>query len=365
MGKYADMLAALGSADAEWKIESFNRLVFEITELETAMGKLVDDPGWTGESAEAARQKFWDLKLKFSDKQAKLAEATQAIEAANQLRLAAASKHADLPDGGIPWYIDAGLHGLEAGSIVAVPGIGKFVADVVVQKVTEFFGAQREAAALNELHNLEQQLVEPRKQLMANRISVTGAQHDEELPPRPPDWPGDPIVWDGDSTGSGGWSTGGGGGGGFTGGAPNPPIKLPPQPPPGWPHVTPPPPPPPPPPPTVSVDGNVGGSLSGGGFGAGGVGAGLAGAGVLAAGSKLASGGTTGSALLGGGGAAGGAGAGAGAGAKNSAMMGGGHGGGASNSKNKRNSLGLMAPKLEDDDVPKTKSKGAQAGGRE
>ena len=360
MGKYEDQLAALGADSAHWEIDYLDRLTEEIAELERKMRLSAAAPGWTGSSADAAAQKFTALEQQFKEVQVKLDNARKAIETANTLRADAVGQRDSLPAGGVPWYLQPTLTGLEIGSKVLIPGIGTFLAEVAVQKVTEFFGAQREAAAKHELELLEQALVAPRKTLADNLIGKT--DRIDPIPPKPLDWPGEPVVWSGDSDGNGGWSTGGGWGGGNGGGVPAPPrthVVLPPEPPRGWPYVT------PKDPPTVAVDSHGGGSSSFtgmGGLGAGLVGAG-AGAGALGVSGKLASSGVgSGGGLFAGGSAAGGAGA---AGKGSSAMMGGAPGGGGAGDKEKRASLGLVAPKLEDDDEPTPRSSAAGAGGRE
>lgn len=400
MGKYEDQLKAMGTAGAEWKIEEFAALEAQMAQLKLDMAAIAKNPGWTGNSADAASALFLKMKDTFEGNEKKLATAKTAINTANDVRVAAAAKQSSLPDAGVPdWVHVAAL----VGGTVLIPGIGSFAAEVVVQKVNEFMGKQREAVALQALTDMSNDLGAPQGQLSSNTISG------EVWPDGPPapDWPGDPIVWDGDDTGSGSWSSNGtvpwSGSGTVIGEPPvykpkppvgpeepeviihyppNPPIQLPPVNPPGWPgsvNIA---------PPTVSIDGDSGGGSNPGGFlgGGGGLGAGLAGAGIAGGvGAKIASKGGLGGAgglfgpngVLGGGGAAAGAngagskgglaGAAGGAGSKGGAtgMMGGGGGGAGGSQKEKRTSLGLMAPKLEDDEENGPRSAAADAGGRE
>jgi len=405
MGKYEDQLKALGAADAEWSIDGFEELESQMERLRADMAAIAAEPGWTGKSAEAASTLFETLNAKFQEKYKTLGVVKEALKQANEERAKAAAKQSSLPDAEVPFW----LHGAALlGGSVMVPGIGTFAAETVVQKVNDYMGLQREAAAQQELETLEANLAGPKATLNLNRLTDDFEEWPEPVPS--PDWPGEGVVYPGDDTGAGGWRTKGAptysGGGGGTGSEwevirdpgpddrdpevvvypPNPPIVLPPVRPPGWPEdfvVK---------PPEISIDGDSGdGSNPGGFLGGGGLGSGLAGAGAGAAGlgaAKLASKGGLGggglfgpNGLLGGGaGSAGGAGGagtkggvvataggagGTGAGARggNAMMGGGGQGGG--DEKNKRNSLGLLAPKLEDDEESGPRSSAAGAGGRE
>jgi len=411
MGKYEEQLKALGTSDAVWRIEGITRLESQMAKLKADMTKLAADPGWTGTSAEAAKELFASLQAEFLKGEEKLNTVRSALGKANGFRADAAGAQSSLPDAQVPdWIHNAALVG--GGIMVPVPGIGTFAAEFVVQRVNDFMGLQREAAAQKALEDLETNLAAPKAEIQANAIAPVFGGPLKEWPEEAetPDWPGAGVVYDGDDNGNGGWSTKpkpsyGGGGGPVTETGfvitdpgptirtpevvvypPNPPVVLPPVRPPGWPEdfIK---------PPEISIDGNTGGGSNPGGFlgGGGGLGAGLAGAGVAAGGlgaAKLASkaglGGANGlfgtNGLLGGGAAGGANGAGSsgaggkagtgaaagGAGAKGgtNAMMGGG-GQGGSSEKNKRSSLGLMAPKLEDDEENGPRSAAAGAGGRE
>ena len=376
MGTNADLLASLGAAGAEWKIDYFTRLEQEMVELESKMKEIRKDPGWTGESAEVARARVQEFEWRLAAVQEKLKTARTAINTANDLRAAAAAKHSSLPSGSVPWDVQLLIGAAAVGTMVTLPGIGVFGAAVASAMVADFYGSKREAAAKEELESLGLQLDAPAQQLRAARIS-TAEWPDAPVTP----WQAPPVVYNGDSNGNGGWSTGGWTGGGGGGGVYVPPKNFPPRvivdpPPPGDPDGPDGPDGPGGPggPPTIAIDGNGGGVgggsgsfMSGGGLGAGLMGGG-AGAGALGAGAKLAAGGLGAGALLGGGGIGGGAGAGAAgaAGSKSSAMMGGAPGGGGGGGeKEKRSSLGLMAPKLEDDEETGPRSAAAGAGGRD
>jgi len=376
MGTNADLLASLGAAGAEWKIDYFTRLEQEMVELESKMKEIRKDPGWTGESAEVARARVQEFEWRLAAVQEKLKTARTAINTANDLRAAAAAKHSSLPSGSVPWDVQLLIGAAAVGTMVTLPGIGVFGAAVASAMVADFYGSKREAAAKEELESLGLQLDAPAQQLRAARIS-TAEWPDAPVTP----WQAPPVVYNGDSNGNGGWSTGGWTGGGGGGGVYVPPKNFPPRvivdpPPPGDPDGPDGPDGPggPDGPPTIAIDGNGGGVgggsgsfMSGGGLGAGLMGGG-AGAGALGAGAKLAAGGLGAGALLGGGGIGGGAGAGAAgaAGSKSSAMMGGAPGGGGGGGeKEKRSSLGLMAPKLEDDEETGPRSAAAGAGGRD
>jgi len=414
VGKYEDQLKALGTSDAVFRIEGITALETQMGKLKSDMATLAADPGWTGASAEAAKDLFTSLQAEFADAEGKLSTVRSALGDANGHRADAANAQSSLPDATVPdWVHTAAVIG---GSVlIPVPGIGSFAANTVVEKVNEYLELQREAAAFQELEDFKNKLEGPKQEIksapLADAFGTKAPDWPEDQPT--PDWPGEGVTYHGDDTGAGGWSTNGGGGGKGGGGGgevtgvfhenpptvigrpphiihnppPYPPIMLPPECPPGWPHNvvgT---------PPTVSIDGDSGGGSNPGGLlggGSGGLGLGLAGAGAAGLGAaKLASKGGFGggglfgpNGLLGGGpngaggasgsggaagtkaGAAGGAGAGAGAKGGNSAMMGGGQGGGSSD-REKRTSLGLMAPKLEDDEENGPRSSAAGAGGRE
>ena len=418
MGKYEDQLKALGTADAVFRIEGITALETQMGKLQADMATLAADPGWTGASAEAAKELFSSLQAEFADAEGKLNTVRSALGDANGYRAEAASAQSSLPDASVPdWIHTAAIIG---GSVlIPVPGIGTFAANTVVEKVNEYMALQREAAAFQELENLEAKLVGPKQEIKSAPLAPSFGGKDIEWPTDQPtpDWPGEGVTYHGDDTGAGGWSTNTGGGGKGGGGGsgtgvfvqeptsqnptnigrpptiihnppPYPPVVLPPEVPTGWPHnvIG--------EPPTVSIDGDSGGGSNPGGLlggGSGGLGLGLAGAGAAGLGAaKLASKGGLGggglfgaNGLLGGGpnsaggaggangsgagtkgGAAGAAGAGAGSKGGNSAMMGGGQGGGSSD-REKRTSLGLMAPKLEDDEENGPRSSAAGAGGRE
>jgi hypothetical protein len=404
MGVYENQLKSIGSGSAEWRVEGLDDLESQMLALKSDMEKIALEPGWTGASAEAAKTLFQTLQARYKEKADKLEQVRLAVKEANRLRTEAAAKQHTLPDATVPPEVHAAAL-LAGGVMVPIPGIGTFAAEVVVQKVNEFLGAQREAAAEAELAKLEANLKPLRTELYQNRISETFSPNWPD-PPTDPNWPGPGTSYSGDSNGQGAWTTRGGGHGsnGHLVGVweQNPdhtnthPPKNPPKPPviigPPYPYVTCGPFPPDWPqtviekPPTIGIDGETttgttgGGGLGGGSLGGGlggGLAAGLAGAGALGAGSKLASAGGGAGGLFGAGGILGGGaggaangaaggkpGAGA-AGAKSSAMMGGGAGGGGGGEKDKRSSLGLIAPKLEDDEEVGPRSAAAGAGGRE
>ena len=382
MGTNEDRLNTATSGPA-WNITQLDAFKLEMVEMQTLMTTIAASPGWTGSSADAARETFAKLRRRFQEIESKLAGAREAIDAANDARTRADNALATLPDVAIPNWIYDEVAKATTGATILVPFIGEFVVENVIPSVKAFFGSQREAAAATALETLTRELVAPEAALERNRLDDTWWPAPSPVPdPDPIEWPGDDFgngAWrygGGSTTGGGGYTGvgggGGGGGGGNIGGGgstggggndlpppPYPPVRLPETAPPGWPNRT------------IGVDGDISGGSSGlgglgTGLGGGGLGAGLlgagAGAGAIAAGSKLAGGGLGAGGLFGPGtgGAAGGAGS-------NSAMMGGAPGGGGAggNNKDKRSSMGLMAPKLDDDDESGPRSAAAGAGGRD
>lgn len=363
MGYYENQLKAITSGSA-WQITQLEKLKNEMSELQDLMTEIAASPGWTGAAADDAREKLASLRKDFNLIETRLTNAGLAIDAANRALTRADNAHATLPGVAIPDWIYDAVSKATAGTKISIPWVGEFYVETAISRVQEFFGAQRESAAYTALTTLQTELRSPRAQLEANRVRFDGVEWESK--------PEEPIVpephWGGDDNGLGAfgprYGTGSYGGGNYT----SPPrsgppyVTLPPEPPRGWPHTT------------IGIDGEVipgsinggagglsgigaGGLGGGGGLGAGLIGAGAGGAALLA-GSKLASGG--------GAGIFGGAGAGAGAGGKSSsAMMGGAPGGGGGSEKEKRNGLGLIAPKLEDDDEMGPRSAAAGAGGRE
>jgi hypothetical protein len=376
MGKYENQLneivrvAQTGSGPA-WQIRELDTLTAEMAELQTLMTEIAASPGWTGTSADLARENLAALRKTFSEIEAKLTKAQAALAAANRAHTRADNAHATLPGVAIPDWIYDEVKKATAGSKIWIPFVGEFAVESAISRVQEFFGAQRESAAYSALTTLQAELRQPREDLANSAVGTTSI----EWPTGSEEPIGDEPSWRGDDNGDGGWGPhaySGGGGPSATSvpprpGPPVPFCTLPPEPPTGWPHTT------------IGIDGEIRpGSLGGGaggglggrgaGVGGGGLGAGLlgagAGAGALVVGSKLANGG---GGLLGGAGAGAGAGgAGAGGGKSSSAMMGGAPGGGGGGSqKEKRNGLGLIAPKLEDDDETGPRAAAAGAGGRD
>jgi uncharacterized protein YukE len=368
MGNYENQLKAITSG-ATWNIQQLDSFKAEMSDLQDLMTTIAASPGWTGASADEAREKFAALRREFAEIETKLTAARHAIEAANRALTKADNAHATLPSVWIPDWLYEKAAQATAGTMIPVPFVGEFRAEVVIQRVKDFFGSQREAAAHRALDTLTGELVEPKQQLKAARLDPPGvAGSTSEAWPEDVTPPSGGVSWGGDDNGNGAWSTGGSGGGTFTGSNPGHPSSPP------WPPIVLSPVEEPGPWGTIGVDGDVsagttgGGGLSGGLLGAG------AGVGGLAVASKLAKGGL-GAGGLGAGGAAGGGvgvaggmggGAGAAGGRSNAAMMGGGApGGGGGSEKEKRNGLGLIAPKLEDDDETGPRSAAAGAGGRE
>jgi uncharacterized protein YukE len=376
MGYYENQLKTITSVNA-WEISQLDKIRDEMNELQNLMTEIAASPGWTGTSADEAREQFAALRRVFNELETKLSTARSALTAANRALTKADNAHATLPGVAIPDWIYDEVKKATAGSKIWIPFVGEFAVESAISRVQEFFGAQRESAAYSALTTLQAELRDPRAQLVGAKLGYIDWPEGAEEPP------GTAPSWRGDDNGYGGWgpgaysSSGGGGGGGTSitsvpprPGPPVPYCTLPPEPPKGWPHTT------------IGIDGEIRpGSLNGrgggagglgglglGGSGGGGLGAGLlgagAGAGALVVGSKLANGG---GGLLGGAGAGAGAGgAGAGGGKSSSAMMGGAPGGGGGGSqKEKRNGLGLIAPKLEDDDETGPRAAAAGAGGRD
>jgi hypothetical protein len=365
MNKYETELRQI--ADSEpWSIEQLPSLERAFEVLVEVMEELVASPGWSGVSADAASAQFKAYKSYFAE----LADYTNRLnnvldKQANPVRHRAQDMVAALPSATVPQWIKTAA--AVAGALtVWVPGVGILAANTAVAQVENVLRYQREKKAYDSLVQLQPPLEEARKQ-----IAVRPNPRKFPEPP-PPDYPKS------DSGRTIPHYYGGGGSGGGGGGSSSPKFSTYPEPPevptiiehPGLPKPWDPP----------AVDGpTVGmtpdqyhaagfgsGPSAGGGFGAGG---GLGGLGVaagsgaaLVAGSKL-SGGGLGSGGLGGGAA--GAGAGAGGRGANNSMMGHPGGSGGSNSKDKRSSLGLMAPKLEDDETTINRSAGARAGGRD
>jgi hypothetical protein len=365
MGYYENQLKAITTSSA-WEITQLDKLKSEMSELQDLMTDIAASPGWTGTSADDARERLAELRKVFNDIESKLSQARLAINAANAALTRADNAHATLPGTLIPSWVYDEVAKATAGTKISIPFVGEFYVETAISRLEAFFGSQRESAAHAALTTLQTELRAPRAQLEAAQLDKTWPESFEEPMEPAPTWGGDDNGVGGFGPGYGGHGGGsytGGGGGGTYVSAPWPPRVIPDGPPTGWPRTT------------IGIDGEIvpgsihtgsvgggGGGLAGG-LGGGGLGAGLIGAGAggaaLLAGSKLASGGGAG--MFGGAGA----GAGAAGGKSSSAMMGGAPGGGGGSEKEKRNGLGLIAPKLEDDDEMGPRSAAAGAGGRE
>jgi hypothetical protein len=362
MGQYEDQLRSIGQA-TDWSIPELSRLISGFEDLIAAMGKLTGAVGWTGESADLAIHKFAAMRSGYAATVDALVDVRRQISDANAATsfTRVSDLISRLPSAHMPTDEHA-LKLLVGAFFPPIPIVGLVLAEQDVQRVEAQLRAKREAAAYHDL-------------LMVRKEIGVLVLPTEVFPDPIPPYVDDDDDWNSSGGGPSGIGTGSWSGSGYGTGGPNDnpdhggddngndvdghddggnddkgddhgddtvdtyvDSNLDP-----------------------SLAGSRSGGFGGGSLGGGGLGSGLAGVGVaggagaaLAGASRMANGGA---------GALGAAGAGK-AGANN-AMMGSPGGGGAGSNKNKRSGLGLVAPKLEDDETVGPKSAGARAGGRD
>lgn len=374
----------------DWDILYLDHLQRSVNAIANALSTIELSEGWKGRAADDATVAVRDVSKRLLKVDTSIAEIQRALSEANRFKHLAADAEAALPSTVIPDSVyDAIRNGNDGAkdAKISLPwpfdglsaGVNSFLKDAeaamdnALDFVQNSLDNEREEKAKAALDLLQGRLDAPANDFVDIR-NAARAKFGWPEDPHPP-WEEDP----GRPTGSR-WNppplTPGGGG---YGGPVSPPPwehQLPPYCGPYLPPIYPEPEPPLPEPPGpdphvytpnpygsgISVDGSAHGSGSGGGFGGAGGGIGGAlGAGALAAGGRL------GGSLGGGGGADGTSVLGGTAGGKNGASMmgGGGGGGGGGGDKDKRANLGLVAPKLEDDEPTTPRSAAAGAGGRE
>ncbi len=431
-----EIILAAVARSPHWAFDSQLRdLTNAFSSTSTSIKRLEGNPGWSGDSAEAAKHQVKTISGEMSNNSEQVAAIRQELDKANQALDEAKKSYESLPEEGLGFWDSAGTW-------IGAVWDGKDV-DTEIQKKEHEKSVEREKAAREALDSLQSKL-----QGIATKVATLSQQIDCRTDVKTPDIPSGPTlpppssgpstgnvppgfggngpggpggtpswqipdtssdssndrkpIWNGiigcnpitgeigkpddigggnnntgggnntggNNTGGGGNGTGGNNTGGGNGYTPKPNYGYS---------------------PSTSVDSSMSGGvtglggaalaggatagalgaaglagklLGGAGGGAAGLGAGLNGAGGLAGTTASIAGGASGGAQGGAGSSATGSGANSG-GRGGMGMMGGGAPGGGGDKEKKAGSLGLIAPKLEDEETQLTKkSSGAKAGSR-
>ncbi|CAN5304462.1 hypothetical protein BH11ACT3_BH11ACT3_12530 [soil metagenome] len=145
MGTNEDELVRIVSA-GHYRIPQLELLRVAIANLATSLNKVSANPGFGGESSDAASERLLDMRKRYLDIDGYAGDIQGQIDRANAAVDDASKALANLPDAQVPPWVHVSL--ATAKTTIPFPGLGPvLVADGAVGVIENFLGSKREEAA--------------------------------------------------------------------------------------------------------------------------------------------------------------------------------------------------------------------------